>query len=769
MPEKNYSRKIPLFHAILLPFIITIVLSVGLVSYIAFSNGHKAVNAVSDQLKNEITEHIKEHLADFLEIPHNITHTAAMTISQGFIDPTDSESLLRYFYEQVKLYTSISSIYFGNISGGLFDSGREIKDDSKYIIITEQLKKGPLLKYALDADGNQTDLISRVPDFDATKRPWYTAAVEKGSSAWSPVYILSTGQDMAIAASRPVYDKDKRLLGVVSVDIFLSHINQFLANLKIGKTGQAFIIERSGLLIASSGKESLIQKKTGKAPLSRLDATASTSPLIQQSMGFLNTHTDLIKTIEADKILEYKTNGKRRYLQISPMKNRYDLDWLVVVVMPETDFMERIDTSKRHAAFLIGTIIAVVLMAGYRTIRNITNPIQKLNEAAEILAAGNTVQSIHNRTRLYELNALTDIFNQMSRKLQKAIAKLKKENSQRKLTQEALTKSEEKYRLVVENAGEAITIGQNGRFVFFNPKFEELIGYSHEEIAFHPYTVFIHPDDRNMVYERYMKRMQGENIISVYPFRMIKKSGKTLWIELKAVRIEWEGKPASLSFISDISEQKSAMEKIRSALKEKESMLKEIHHRVKNNMQIISSLLNLQSSRAENLQMRDSYAEAQSRIQSIAVVHETLYQSKDLAFVEIQKYLEGLTRDISQLFSHSAPQMKISIHAGNIKIGIEKAVPFGIIVNELILNAFKHAFPSSAEGRLEISIELETEKTVKMTVSDDGTGLPVNFNPLTSETLGLPLVLSIVEEQLEGEWEIDGIDGVRWIIRWPLV
>jgi len=143
----------------------------------------------------------------------------------------------RYFWEQIQKYSSVTSIYFGNTAGGLADAGREGANNELYVMSTERAQSGDLKKYTTNSEGNRTELLATIPGFDARTRPWYSAAVNKGEATWSEIYVLSTGQDMAVAASRPVYDNQRNLLGVVSVDLFLSHLNNFLQSLKVGKTG----------------------------------------------------------------------------------------------------------------------------------------------------------------------------------------------------------------------------------------------------------------------------------------------------------------------------------------------------------------------------------------------------------------------------------------------------------------------------------------------------------------------------------------------------
>jgi len=191
--------------------VIQLALVAGLVGYISSRNGQRAVNEVAHNLRSEIAARIEEHLRAFLATPHGINRINANALRQGVLDATDPAILERYFWEQLQIFDSVTSIYFGNTAGGLVDAGRESTDASLYVIVTDGFAQGTFNKYATDAMGNRTALVSAIPDFDARTRSWYTGAVEAGDATWSDVYLLFTGNDLAIAASRPVYDAQQNL------------------------------------------------------------------------------------------------------------------------------------------------------------------------------------------------------------------------------------------------------------------------------------------------------------------------------------------------------------------------------------------------------------------------------------------------------------------------------------------------------------------------------------------------------------------------------
>ena len=220
-----------------------------------------------------------------------------------------------------------------------------------------------------------------------------------------------------------------------------------------------------------------------------------------------------------------------------------------------------------------------------------------------------------------------------------------------------------------------------------------------------------------------------------------------------------------LEVIRDITDRKKAENQIKASLKEKEVLLREIHHRVKNNLQVVSSLLSLQSNTLTDANMREVFTESQNRIRSMALVHENLCQGEDLANIDFKKYIEALTSDLLQSYGGSSNRITLTIVIDDISLGIDTAIPCGLIVNELVANSLKHAFPQGRKG--EIRIELHSiDDTFELIVSDNGRGMPENINLKKIESLGLMLVTILAEDQLDGEIILEREGGTTFHITW---
>jgi two-component system sensor kinase len=205
---------------------------------------------------------------------------------------------------------------------------------------------------------------------------------------------------------------------------------------------------------------------------------------------------------------------------------------------------------------------------------------------------------------------------------------------------------------------------------------------------------------------------------------------------------------------TDITKRKVDEKKILNSLKEKELLLREIHHRVKNNLQIISTLLTLQSSQNNNINVEDLYRESQNRIQSISLIHENLYHSKDLANINFEIYTKGLITDLFDSYGVDSRKVKLNLDIDDITMGIETAIPCGLIINELVSNSLKHGFSDSDTGEVNVKLHRLQDGKFSLVISDTGKPFPENISLVNNETLGLELIKNLVN-QLDAQLKFD--------------
>lgn len=222
----------------------------------------------------------------------------------------------------------------------------------------------------------------------------------------------------------------------------------------------------------------------------------------------------------------------------------------------------------------------------------------------------------------------------------------------------------------------------------------------------------------------------------------------------------------AVNLLVDITERKTAEQRLKASLEEKEVLLKEIHHRVKNNLQVVSSLLYLQSQKIEDPEVRALFAESQNRICSMALAHEQLYQSKSLADISLREYVHSLVSHMRQVNMLPESRIECEVLVADVTVDIEKVVPCGLLITELFSNAIKHAFPDGRRGMVRIEIS-SRQRDVKLSVADDGVGLPAGFDYRHTQTLGLQLVCALVA-QLDGDISLVGGAGTRFDIIFPV-
>jgi two-component sensor histidine kinase len=243
------------------------------------------------------------------------------------------------------------------------------------------------------------------------------------------------------------------------------------------------------------------------------------------------------------------------------------------------------------------------------------------------------------------------------------------------------------------------------------------------------------------------------------------KDGKNIPVELSLQLFHMDGKPVIIVNARDITERKRADELIRSALREKDILLREIHHRVKNNMQVVSSLLNLQASRTEDPATKAILEESRQRVRSIAIIHEKLYNSANLANIDLAVYLKSLADEL--LRSYGRPEVSCDIDVEAIPFEIDKAIPTGLIVNELLTNSLRHAFPPGTQGTVSVHLRSLGDENVELVVRDDGVGFPAGIDIHSATTMGLAIVRTLVE-QMHGTLTMDASRGTACTIRFKL-
>ena len=337
----------------------------------------------------------------------------------------------------------------------------------------------------------------------------------------------------------------------------------------------------------------------------------------------------------------------------------------------------------------------------------------------------------------------------------------------RKLAEEALRESEEHYRLLFEAANDGVVLHalstdrQRCRFARFNTVACRMLGYTPEEMSrLSPLDLQEEPDLAHVPTEAEQMRSGGRLL---FEKTLVGKDGRHFPAEIHSTVFEHHGQTMVLSIIRDISERKRAEESLMASLAEKEVLLKEIHHRVKNNMQVISSLVALQADRLPDDAMRSVLQDVTHRVRSMALVHEKLYQSPDMARVEFAEYAQSLLNYLWRAHGTAASGVRLVTDLEPVPLSVNAAVPCGLILNELVSNALKHAFRGRAGGEVTVSLRGSPEGGVCLQVRDNGTGLPAGLDWRQADTLGLHLV-QILAGQLRATVEVSSSEGTEFTV-----
>ena len=819
-PQLNrLFTKIPLRLVLIVPFAIQVLFVTLVVGYLSFQNGRQAINNVAGHLRSEIASRIEEHLQTFLATPHQINQINANAIRHGWPDAHNPDALARYLWEQTQVFDSVTSIYFGNTAGGLVDAGREGAYGTLYIIVTDGFESGPFRKYALDNEGNRTNLITTVPDFDARTRSWYTNAVATGHAVWSDLYILFTGQDMTIAASSPVYDDQQNLLGVVSTDIFTSHISDFLKNLDIGGSGTSFIMERSGLLVASSTEEQPFTAPEGTTPQRRLDARESAIPTVHAAADFLIRQFGDYHNITGEEQLEFEIEGQRQLLQVVPMQDRYGIDWLVVVIIPESQFMAQINANNRTTAFLIGMALILAIAIGIITSRAVTKPILRINASTRALAAGDWQQTLAAEP-IGEIDELAQSFNHMARQLHQTMVSLMAEIAERRQIEGILRESEEKYRSLIEQSSDAIYLLYENRFEVINRRFTELFGISAEEARAPDFNFMslVAPQSREFIAERINKQAQGEEPSPYYEFTAQDKAGHEIEVEVSVSYISYQQGTAAQGILRDITERVRAEELLRQSKRRLEETLVELRetqdqmihqerlaaigqlaagiaHDFNNILATIMlyAEMSLEKSVLDSAMYKRLEVIATQTEQGATLVQQILDFGRQSMLTRRPLAVDPLLQEVAKLLTRTLPeniQLDLSIDPGEYMIDADPTRVQQAVVN-LALNA-RDAMPEGGEIHIALSrVEdaqihcidcglVAGEDWVRVEVRDNGRGIPSDvlahiFEPFFTTRaplghgLGLAQVYGIMKQH-EGHIEVDTEigEGTTFRLYWPV-
>ena len=341
---------------------------------------------------------------------------------------------------------------------------------------------------------------------------------------------------------------------------------------------------------------------------------------------------------------------------------------------------------------------------------------------------------------------------------------------------------------IVDSVGQGLLVTREGwRFRYVNPAFAKLVCCSNEDLIGKSLDDFIHPEDMGLLDDARKKRLAGET--TSYEARLVRSDGQVVYVHITGSPRWQEGKVVgSLAIITNLTDhyiveqerriyertaalartneillaeivkRRRAEEILNMSVNEKEVLLRKIHHKVKNNLQLISSLLYIQSKKAFDERPQDVLQDFQNRVKSMAMVHETLSRSHNLAEINLAEYVKSLIDNLFQSYNIRPDRIALNFDVDKIMIGVDTAVSCGFVINELVSNSIKHAFPGGRKGEINMEFHSEGEKGFRMVIKDNGIGFKTDL--AKSNTLGLQLVNAVVEH-IDGKIKLDSSGGTR--------
>ncbi len=489
------ARSRTLRTVLIVPFVLQIFAAVGLVGYLSFKNGQKAVNEIADRLMAEVGSRVEQNLGTYLSVPHQVNQINAAAIELSTLNLQDLPVLQRHFWRQLQIFDTLTFTGLGleqrdNLGAERIDNG------SLTLRVSTAASNYDFRTYSTNKSGEIDQLLNNKTNFDPRTRPWYKAAVAAGKPTWSQIYSNTAGITAYLGASMPFYNRQGKLQGVLLTNINLSTIGKFLQSLRIGETGQVFIIERSGMLVATSTGERPYHTVKKDYGAERVKAIDSKNTFTQTTAKYLAANFKDFQSLKTSQSLEFDIQGKKQFLQVLPWQDDKGLDWLIVVVVPEADFMAQINANNTTTILLCATALIVAIIVGVITARWVTKPILSLNDAAKNIAQGEWGKSvIINRDD--EVGELANSFNSMAAQLQVSFTEMQALNAE-------LSESESRLNQILEAVPVGIFVADSSSKPYYvNSRAQDLLGKG------------IIPTTSEEIRETYQAYLAGSN--EVYP------------------------------------------------------------------------------------------------------------------------------------------------------------------------------------------------------------------------------------------------------------
>lgn len=584
--RRHLLLQIPLQWVLIILFVVQTLGIIGLVGYLSYWSGQESIEKMSFQILEATEQRVSHELNRYLQSAHAFNQAQIAAVAAGTLDPNNLDQLHRYLNLQHRQTNDLTTLLFGTPQGDFRASHRVSPrdygtntllrpDELPYeVSFSNPLQPATLYIHAVNTAGNPARLLERLEKIAVQDRPWYRQAVKTGRAGWTAPFQIGRTDVLALNAYVPLYNDAKQLLGVFAVNIKLEQLNHFLAGLKIGQSGEAFIVDRNGLLIAQSTSELPYVSsharpgsngigKPGTLAFERQSPETSTNPTIRQSYQYLKQVFGNLTALQSTQQMSVLIQGERLFLTVSPYKDAYGLDWRVVVVMPASDFTGEIQRNIRITVFLSFLALGGAIVSSTILSKRIAKRFTALNQASQALAQGDFNQTLYTYSSIVEVQGLATSFNQVAVQLQQLF--------QRQVEAEASRQSHARFQKLataVPGMIYSFTRSTNGRqwFEYVSSSSQDIMELQPEQILADVDAALrqICPDDRLAVFEK-LDWSAATLELFVHTYRIMTPSGQTKWVEASCRPLQQpNGNITWYGILMDVSTRKHMEEELQS-------------------------------------------------------------------------------------------------------------------------------------------------------------------------------------------------------------
>ncbi len=576
---------------------------------------------------------------------------------------------------------------------------------------------------------------------DRSFRDYFKASIQ-GKSYISDILVGRATKRPGVFLTNPVISAEGKIVGINIIWLKADTIWNIIDDVMVGKEGIAYLVDQDGVIIAHPNRD-LLYHSLGELTSEAVSTISSTirfgtikgtkTPVIPKTLGM-----DQL----SDKLSLAQGSGNYRYY--SPLDHRYHVvgytplktqPWTVVVDLPEAQFLAPLEEMRTVAWVSVGLVAMITFIISIILVRGIIRPIRRLADVAVAVEH----QQPFEPSDIEDLTMGHDEIAYLGRVFSGMVLSLRNELNERKQTEKALRESEERYRMLIENANEAIFIIADGIIKFPNFKTEEMTGYSEKELSEIPFTNIIHPDDREMVLERRRKRLMGEEPPSTYSFRIINRSGEKLWVQINTALITWEGNPVTINFIRDITEQQRLENHLQQAQKMESigTLAGGIAHDFNNVLHSIIGYteLTLEDLPEGSLVQKNLKEVFKGAMRAKEMVQQILAFSRKADTEKKPIKVQSVVKEAIKLLRTSIPST-IEIRQ-NIDAECRPVLADSTQIHQVVMNLSTNAYQAMREkgGLLELTLmeeeigsydsdlDLDSGTYLKLTVSDTGHGM----------------------------------------------